>query len=141
MRRYSTSFSDLFADAQGGFLDIAFHPDHLFNNWIYLSYSAGSRDANRLKVVRFILPKEGSVITQIEHVFTVMTDKNTPVHYGGRLAFLPDGTLLISTGDGFDFREQAQVMSSHLGKILRVSDTGEALESNPFFNTSIKSAM
>ncbi len=113
-QRYSTSIIDLFTDGQGGFLDITFHPDYLTNDWIYLSYSAGNSDSNRLKVVRFALPVEGNEITQIEHVFTVLSNKNTPVHYGGRLAFLPDNTLLISTGDGFDFREQAQLKSSHL---------------------------
>ena len=133
-RRYSTSIIDLFTGGQGGFLDITFHPDYLTNDWIYLSYSAGNSNSNRLKVVRFALPVEGNEITQIEHVFTILSDKNTPVHYGGRLAFLPDNTLLISTGDGFDFREQAQLKSSHLGKILRVSDTGRAVTSNPFFS-------
>jgi glucose/arabinose dehydrogenase len=49
------------------------------------------------------------------------------------MAFLPDNSLLISTGDGFDYREQAQIKSSHLGKILRMSDTGKALPDNPFF--------
>lgn len=131
---FTTSISDLFAEGQGGFLDLIFHPDFLSNGWIYLSYSAGNSDSNRLKVVRFTLPESGNKISTIEDVFTVKTDKDTPVHYGGRLAFLSDKSLLISTGDGFDYREQAQVKSSHLGKILRVSDSGKALDDNPFYD-------
>lgn len=130
---YTTTIDDLFPAGQGGFLDIAFHPDFSSNAWIYLSYSAGDSDANRLKVVRFKMPNEGTEINEFEDVISIKTDKNTPVHYGGRLAFLPDTSLLISTGDGFDFREQAQVQSSHLGKILRVSDTGDAWPTNPFY--------
>jgi glucose/arabinose dehydrogenase len=131
---FSTSIDDLFADSQGGFLDLAFHPNFALNGWIYLSYSAGTSDSNRLKVVRFKLPNSGNEISTVEDVFIVKTDKNTPVHYGGRLAFLDDNSLLITTGDGFDFREQAQVKSSHLGKIIRVSDVGKALVDNPFYN-------
>jgi len=130
---FSTPITDLIVDSQGGFLDLAFHPEFESNGWIYLSYSAGSSDANHLKVVRFKMPDSGTEISIVEDVFVVKTDKNTPVHYGGRLAFLADNSLMISTGDGFDFREQAQVKSSHLGKIIRVSDTGKALVDNPFY--------
>lgn len=140
-RQYITSISDLFAGGQGGFLDIAFHPDYISNGLIYLSYSTGNSDSNRLKIVRFLLPEEGEKITQIEHVFTMLSGKNTPVHYGGRMAFLPDNSLLITTGDGFDFREQAQIKSSHLGKILRVSETGEALKDNPFFLSQVNKGL
>ncbi|WP_412972285.1 PQQ-dependent sugar dehydrogenase [Glaciecola sp. MF2-115] len=135
-KSYQPPITDIYPGGQGGFLDIAFHPNFESNGWIYLSYSSGSEDANRLKVVRFKLPKIGNVISKIEDVFVVKSDKNTPVHYGGRLAFMADNSLLISTGDGFDFREQAQVKSSHLGKILRVSDTGQALADNPFYNSA-----
>jgi glucose/arabinose dehydrogenase len=133
-KSYTTSINDVFSEGQGGFLDLTFHPDFLSNGWIYLSYSAGNSDSNRLKVVRFQLPESGNKVSTIEDVFTVKTDKDTPVHYGGRLAFLSDKSLLISTGDGFDYREQAQVKSSHLGKILRVSDTGKAVDDNPFYD-------
>lgn len=130
---YHPPITDLYPGGQGGLLDIAFHPNFESNGWIYLSYSSGIDEANRLKVVRFKLPNIGSVISKIEDVLIVKTDKNTPVHYGGRLAFMADNSLLISTGDGFDFREQAQVKSSHLGKIIRVSDTGQPLADNPFY--------
>lgn len=133
-KSYTTPINDLFFEGQGGFLDLTFHPDFLSNGWIYLSYSAGNSDSNRLKVVRFQLPELGNNVSIIEDVFTLKTDKDTPVHYGGRLAFLSDKSLLISTGDGFDYREQAQVKSSHLGKILRVSDSGRALDDNPFYD-------
>jgi glucose/arabinose dehydrogenase len=132
-KTFTTPITDLIVDSQGGFLDLAFHPDFDTNSWIYLSYSAGTSDSNRLKVVRFKMPNSGNEIKTVEDIFSVNTDKNTPVHYGGRLVFLADNSLLISTGDGFDFREQAQVKSSHLGKIIRVSDIGKALSDNPFF--------
>ena len=44
-----------------------------------------------------------------------------------RIAWLPDGTLLLTTGDGFDFREQAQNLATYFGKMIRMNPDGSAL--------------
>ena len=123
---------DLLTGGQGGLLDIAFHPNYADNAWVYLSYSAGSSDKNALKIVRFNI--ENQQVTNIQPIFEVQNKKDTPVHYGGRMAFLKDNALLVTTGDGFDYREQAQVVDNQLGKILRMTDAGEAHPSNPYFD-------
>src|SRR5205814_10179145 len=44
-------------------------------------------------------------------------------HYGGRVAFGPDGMLYLSTGDGGGGNNQfmhAQDAGSHLGKLMRI---------------------
>jgi glucose/arabinose dehydrogenase len=48
------------------------------------------------------------------------------------MLFLPDGTLLITTGDGFEYREKAQDISTELGKVLRINANGIAAADNPF---------
>ena len=48
------------------------------------------------------------------------------------MAFMPDNTLLITVGDGFDLREQAQNLSNHFGSTVRVTDTGQVPGDNPF---------
>jgi glucose/arabinose dehydrogenase len=48
------------------------------------------------------------------------------------MAFLSDNSLLITTGDGFDYREDAQRLNSLLGKIIRINDDGGVPENNPF---------
>jgi glucose/arabinose dehydrogenase len=48
------------------------------------------------------------------------------------MAFLPDGTLLLTTGDGFDYRDDAQDIASGLGKVLRLTDDGRPAADNPF---------
>jgi len=58
---------------------------------------------------------KGNSLVDVAVLFTASPFKNTPVHYGGRMAFLPDNTLLLAIGDGFDFREQAQRNDNHLG--------------------------
>lgn len=48
------------------------------------------------------------------------------------MAFLPDGTLLLTTGDGFDHREDAQRTSGLLGKTIRIHTDGSIPADNPF---------
>lgn len=115
---------------QGGLMDVRLHPDFATNRWVYLSFAHGDVDANATRVVRGTLAPEGLV--DVEEVFTATPLKAAPVHYGGRLAFLPDGTLLITTGDGFNYREAAQDLRSLLGKTVRVTDTGGVPDDNPF---------
>jgi len=127
---------DLYYEGRGGLLDIEFHPQYLQNGWIYLSYSTGNDRANTLKVIRFKLSSSGTAVSQIEDIFVLNETRDTAVHYGGRLAFMADNSLLISSGDGFDYRERAQMLSSQQGKILRVSDTGALLKDNPFYQAN-----
>ncbi|MEE4639888.1 MAG: PQQ-dependent sugar dehydrogenase [Wenzhouxiangella sp.] len=120
---------DTFVRAQGGFQDLVLHPRFSENGWIYLTLAHGSASANATRVVRGRIRDRAWVDS--ETVFTATPSKSTPVHYGARMAFLPDETLLISIGDGFDDREHAQRLDSHLGKIVRVSDRGEVPVDNP----------
>ena len=70
--------------------------------------------------------RDGKVILRVE------PDKDTPHHYGGRMAFLPDGTLLVTTGEGFSFRDQAQDLNSQFGKTLRIRADGSVPPDNPY---------
>ena len=121
---------DAFVASQGGYQDLALHPDYPSNGWIYLTLAVGSSNANATQLVRGRL--DGLNWVDEEVLFTARPSKSTPVHYGARIAFLPDQTLLLSVGDGFDYREAAQDLSSHLGKLLRLEDDGSVPEDNPF---------
>ena len=115
---------------QGGLFDVVLHPDFAQNGWVYLSYAEGDKGDNGTAVARARL--QGNALEDIEVIFRNFTRKDTPVHYGGRMAFLSDGTLLLTTGDGFDYREAAQDIDSGLGKVLRMNDDGAAATGNPF---------
>ncbi|MDN4503318.1 PQQ-dependent sugar dehydrogenase [Alteromonadaceae bacterium BrNp21-10] len=115
---------------QGGLMDVALHPDYQNNGWIYLSYAYEDDEGNATRVIRGHLDNYTFIDQQI--IFTASPLKQTPVHYGARLAFLPDNSLLITVGDGFDYREEAQRLTSQLGKIIRVNDDGSLPSDNPF---------
>jgi glucose/arabinose dehydrogenase len=121
---------EVFAHGQGGLFDVLVDPGFHDNERIYLSFSAGSKSRNALHVVSARL--DGSTLYDIKNILTVTPDKNTPHHFGGRMAMLPDGTLLVTSGDGFDFREQAQSLDSLLGKVLRINTDGSIPQDNPF---------
>jgi len=122
----------VYARSQGGLFDIVLHPNYADNGWLYISYAHGDADANATRLLRARL--DDHTLTDIEVLFTATPWKDTPVHYGGRLAFLPDNTLLLTIGDGFDYREQAQRFDNYLGKLVRLNDDGSIPSDNPFFN-------
>lgn len=122
---------EAFVKLQGGLLDIALHPQFERNATIYLSLSHGHQKRNTTRVVRAVL--EGDALVDTKVIFD-NTPKGTSVHYGGRLAFMPDGTLLVTTGEGADYREDAQRLDSLLGKIVRINDDGTIPRDNPFID-------
>lgn len=123
---------DVFVKGQGGLMDLVLHPQYASNGWLYISYAHGNAEANHLRVMRARL-QEGR-LTESQILFTAMPAKATPVHYGARMAFLGDGSLVIASGDGFDYREQAQNPASHLGKLIRLNDDGSVPPDNPVFS-------
>lgn len=121
---------ETYVAGQGGLFDVVLHPRFAANGLIYLSYANGTPGANTTRVARARF--DGSALQDLEVIFDTSPTKDTAVHYGGRMAFLPDGTLLLTLGDGFDYREQAQVLSNHLGTIVRINDDGTVPPDNPF---------
>ena len=115
---------------QGGLLEVLPDPAFATNRTIYLSFAAGDKSANRTTVVKAVL--NGDVLTDSETILEVQPDKEGPAHYGGKLAFLPDGTLLISVGEGYKYREEAQNLDWELGKLLRINTDGSSPADNPF---------
>jgi len=115
---------------QGGLFDVLLHPAFETNSLIYLSYAEGGPDDNGTAVARGRLAD--GTLQDVEIIFRNFTRKDTAVHYGGRMVFLADNTLLLTTGDGFDYREAAQDVDSGLGKVLRMRDDGSPAEGNPF---------
>lgn len=120
--------------SQGGLFDVVLHPRFAENRLLYLSYAAGTKGANFTRITRARL--DGDRLVDGRVIFAVSPAKNTPVHFGGRMAFLRDGSLVMTTGDGFDFREEAQRLGSGLGKIVRMADDGRPLADNPFVSTA-----
>jgi glucose/arabinose dehydrogenase len=116
--------------SQAGLFDIILHPNFAQNNIVYLTYAAGTNAANGTQVARARF--DGSALRDVQVIFKAMPLKDTDNHYGGRMAFLPDGTFVLTIGEGFEYREKAQDLSSDLGKIVRLNEDGSVPQDNPF---------
>jgi len=121
---------DTYYAGQGGFFDIVLHPEYESNQQVYLSYAYGAPEGNGTAILRARF--DGDDLVDTQQILLVEPLKDTPQHYGGRLLFLPDGTLLLSTGDGFEYREASQDIHSELGKVLRINADGSIPPDNPF---------
>ena len=129
----------VFAQNQGGLLDVVAHPRFAENRRVYLTYAHGTAEANTTRVARATF--DGAALSDLEVIFESNPPKPAAGHFGSRLAWLPDGTLLVSIGDGGNpptmldgafIREQAQNPRSHWGKIVRLNDDGSAPAEGPF---------
>jgi aldose sugar dehydrogenase len=118
-----------FVKLQGGLFDVVLHPDFANNSLVYLSQAHGEQKRNTTRVIRGRL--NGDALENVQVIFD-NTPKGTSAHYGGRLAFMRDGTLLVTTGERAEYREDAQRLGSTLGKIVRINDDGSAPGDNPF---------
>ncbi|MFP6807877.1 MAG: PQQ-dependent sugar dehydrogenase [Pseudomonadales bacterium] len=125
-----TGLPDSYVAGQGGYFDIVLDPDFESNQIVYLSFAHGTPEANGTRIVKGRL--NAGAVENVQPIFTVTPLKDTPVHYGGKIIFLKDGTLLMTTGDGFEYREAAQDKFSQLGKIIRINSDGTVPTDNPY---------
>lgn len=122
---------DVLELGQGGLLDIAVSPDFAEDRYVFLTYACGEAIASNTCLSRSEL--QGNELVNTTVLFQAKPLKATALQYGSRIHFLPDKTMLVSIGDGFDFREEAQNLQEHYGKLLRLTMDGEAPEDNPFY--------
>jgi glucose/arabinose dehydrogenase len=127
------------AHGQGGLLDVSLHPDFLQNQLVYLTLAIGTPEANRTALARGRL--DGHALQNTEVIFENADAKSGGQHFGSRMVWLPDKTLLMSVGDGGNpptsfegenIRNQAQNPGTHFGAVLRLKDDGTPPPDNPF---------
>ena len=121
-------------EGQGGLFDVLLHPDFANNNQIYLSYAAfkeeGEDTLSTTAITRATL--EGNTLTGQERIFEAFPSSTKRHHYGGRMAFNPEGYLYFSVGDRGNRDENPQSLDNHCGKVHRIQDDGSIPDDNPF---------
>jgi hypothetical protein len=124
---------------EGGLLSMAFHPQWQRTPLFWISYVARDGD---LVVARGRASRPRAPRADVRTLRTVLRLPHPLYtnHYGGHLAFGPDGLLYVGTGDGGgsgDPLDQARDPESLWGKILRINVTRCAVaycipRGNPF---------
>ena len=141
----------------GGYFDIAIHPDYKKNGWIYLSYSEIVPGyTGPIPAANAPRPPPGTPVTPLppsmthlvrghinannewvdqQDVYQAPAALYTPtiIHYGSRFLFDGKGHLFWTQGERGEMTN-AQNLSVPLGKIHRINDDGSVPSDNPFVN-------
>jgi aldose sugar dehydrogenase len=115
---------------QGGLLDVALDPNFATTRLVYLSYSEAGGEGAGTAVARGRL--DGARLDNTQVIFRQQPKTGGGNHFGSRLVFARDGTLFITLGERFDYRDEAQNPANHLGKIVRINPDGSVPSDNPF---------
>lgn len=124
-------FVTLNVDANGerGLVGIAFDPNFINNQYIYLYYTLASGANNRISRFTAI----GDVALAGSEVVILNLDplSSAQIHNGGTMAFGIDGKLYVGVGENGN-SANAQDLTTNLGKILRINSDGTIPLGNPF---------
>ncbi|MFK7968848.1 MAG: PQQ-dependent sugar dehydrogenase [Bacteroidia bacterium] len=118
--------SDVYERSEAGMLGMALHPDFVNNPHVFIAYTylAGSEILERLVRYNYSRGSLTPADTLIEGIIGNAT------HIGCRLIFLPDNTLLMTTGDA-QKQSLPQDRNSLAGKVLRMNTDGSIPTNNP----------
>ena len=125
---------DIYAKGQGGLLDVVLSPDFERTGELYISYAYGNDTANGTALLRTRV--KNSALESSIVIFRASPPKAAASHFGGKILFLPDETMILTLGDGFAYREDAQKADTHLGKLVRLTRDGGVPTDNPFLGQS-----
>jgi glucose/arabinose dehydrogenase len=121
----------VFAQGQGGLLDLAIEPQFADSRRVYFSYAEAGGGGAGTAVARGRLNAARAALEDVEVIFRQVPKVSGGNHFGSRLVFARDGTLFVTLGERFKF-EPAQDLASHLGKIVRINRDGSVPRDNPF---------
>jgi len=116
-RRFLDIRSQVTAGGEQGLLSVAFHPKYAKNHKFYVDYTDTNGDT---RVVEYRSVGYVAVKRLRQLLFVKQPYAN---HNGGQLQFGPDGRLYVGMGDGGsggDPQNNAQNLSSRLGKLLSI---------------------
>ena len=120
----------VYAQGQGGLLDVALAPDFETSGWVYLTFAQpGPEGSSATALGRGRLVADS--LADFETLFTQTPWITGSKHFGSRVAFGPDGHAFLTTGERFQF-DPAQNLSDHLGTVVRLNPDGSVPSDNPF---------
>jgi len=127
-QRVAADFSGVVTIASGGLMGMVVDPGFATNRLFYTCQT--NRTPKDVRVVRWRLSADGTRAVRSGTPVISGIPLGNP-HYGCRLLFLPDGSLLVGTGDAA-LASGPQSLTSLAGKILRVLPNGSAPRDNPW---------
>lgn len=125
---------EVWAQGQGGLLDVVLAPDFAQSQMIFFSYSEPRDGGNGTAVAkaRLLLKGDGGALHDLRVIFRQLPTIDSNLHFGSRLVFARDGALFVTLGERYSERLQAPRSDNHLGKVVRISADGSVPPGNPY---------
>jgi aldose sugar dehydrogenase len=137
LRGSFTGMSGVANAGQGGLLDVALDPAFASNSTVYFTYAeadAANPNLTGTAVARAVINTANRSFIGWQVIYRQTPKVASSGHYGSRLAFARDGSLIVSLGDRQTSDQQgfAQDLSRGNGKVVRITTDGLAAAGNPF---------
>ncbi len=116
-------------EGQGGLAEVVVHPDFAGNQRIYLSFPEAGPDGTSGAAIgygRLILGQGEPRLDGFRIIWRQAPKVGGGVHYSQRIAFAPDGTMFVTSGERFQFAP-AQDPRSDLGKTIHMTAEGQKI--------------
>ena len=123
---------EVWASGQGGQLDVIVDNAFAQNRTIFFCYSERTGGGGRTAVARAKLNDGAGRLDETKVIFRQDGPLSSGNHYGCRIAQAADGNLFVTLGDHYSYRDEAQNLANHLGKLIRIAPDGSAPSDNPF---------
>jgi len=133
-----TGIPDVNAAKQGGLLGITIDPEFATNRMVYWTFSEAYTGGNITSVAKGRLSDDEKSVESAEVIYQSNTPNSSDLHYGSRVVFDNTGNLFVSIGERsvLETRPLAQSVSSSLGKVVRITTSGDPAPGNPVFTGS-----
>lgn len=122
----------VWAQGQGGLLDVAIAADYEETGTIYFTFSEPGDGGAGTALARARLDRSGDTarVEDVETIFSMNRKTTGRQHFGSRIVLNPDGTVFVTTGDRGQ-GPRSQDMQDHAGAVLRINPDGSIPEDNP----------
>ena len=120
-----------------GLLGLAFEPAFTTTRRLYINYTQAAHPEGATLIERYTTNADGTVADPSTRTEVLRIEQPAANHNGGQIRFGPDGMLWIGMGDGGrggDPWDNAESMSSLLGKMLRIDVVGQQTYAVPADN-------
>jgi glucose/arabinose dehydrogenase len=122
----------VWANGQGGLLDVVLSPDFAKDRMVYLTFSEVGDDGKAGTAAgRGRLSTDLSKLEDFNVIFRQQPKLSVGNHFGARIVFDRDGYLFIALGENNN-RATAQDLDKLQGKIVRLFPDGKVPPDNPF---------
>ena len=121
------------SSGERGLLGVAFDPNFASNNFVYVYYTtAGAPIHNRVSRFTASAANPDVAAAGSEVQLLNLPELSATNHNGGAIHFGTDGKLYIAVGDNAN-SANAPLLTSPMGKLLRINANGSIPSDNPFF--------